>query len=355
MSKWFYYNESGEKIETTAGRLKGLAKTGQITPDTIIESEGGKTAPARKVKGLTFIAATPPETIQPKQSPPAEPSPFTAVPPTAPNPFVAATFPPENPFTATSPIAVSETISDTEKAENTKTGFQGWGSVVVAVVIVPVIIFNIFNIFSPRTENNAPAPVGQQGAQQQLAEQTQQRVAQQGQAQQVAGQQRMGQQQQQAAQARMREKVNFVIRQHPPIEQFVRRGGELSEREIESIVQFLVLTEEARGREYWEVEIRGFLSSLYGSLNAVAWTSRPIDVYVAGSSKIRHLQGLRSDLGRGGGDTGNISQEIQRLTSLLPELNRLSGNRHDDAERRRLGFIEQRQAEEEERRRVFGR
>ena len=34
MSKWFYYNESGEKIEVTGGQLKGLAKTGMITPDT---------------------------------------------------------------------------------------------------------------------------------------------------------------------------------------------------------------------------------------------------------------------------------------------------------------------------------
>jgi len=54
MAKWFYYNESGEKIEVTGGQLKGLAKAGMITPDTVIETEEGKSAPARKVKGLTF-------------------------------------------------------------------------------------------------------------------------------------------------------------------------------------------------------------------------------------------------------------------------------------------------------------
>jgi hypothetical protein len=72
MSKWFYHNENGEKIEVTGGQLKGLAKTGRITPDTIVETEEGKTAPARKVKGLTFIETVPPETfpVKPEPAPP---------------------------------------------------------------------------------------------------------------------------------------------------------------------------------------------------------------------------------------------------------------------------------------------
>ena len=59
MSNWHYYNEKGEKIAVTGGQLKGLAKAGRITPETIVETEDGKTAPARKVKGLTFVAAQP--------------------------------------------------------------------------------------------------------------------------------------------------------------------------------------------------------------------------------------------------------------------------------------------------------
>jgi hypothetical protein len=57
MSTWYYYNENGEKIEVTGKELKELAKNGKITSDTMIENEDGKTSPARRVKGLTF--ATP--------------------------------------------------------------------------------------------------------------------------------------------------------------------------------------------------------------------------------------------------------------------------------------------------------
>ena len=70
MAKWFYYNESGEKIEVTGGQLKGLAKAGMITPDTLVETEEGKSAPARKVKGLTFVAAAQPKTVAPKSATP---------------------------------------------------------------------------------------------------------------------------------------------------------------------------------------------------------------------------------------------------------------------------------------------
>ena len=54
MTKLFYYNESGAKIEVTAEQLKELAKAGQITQGTIIESEDGKMVPAGKIKALTF-------------------------------------------------------------------------------------------------------------------------------------------------------------------------------------------------------------------------------------------------------------------------------------------------------------
>ena len=62
MSTWFYYDSQGQKQgPVTGGQLKGLAKAGRITPETVVETEDGKTAPARKVKGLTFIEAAQPE------------------------------------------------------------------------------------------------------------------------------------------------------------------------------------------------------------------------------------------------------------------------------------------------------
>ena len=81
MTKWFYYNESSEKIEVTGGQLKGLAKAGMITPETIVETEDGKKARAGKVKGLKFVEAE-----QPITSMPTESNPFTATSPTADSP-----------------------------------------------------------------------------------------------------------------------------------------------------------------------------------------------------------------------------------------------------------------------------
>jgi len=98
MAKWHYYNESGEKIEVTGGQLKGLAKAGMITPDTIVETEEGKQAPARKIKGLTFGETAQPEVIHTEpassETMPTEPSPFnisTSIPIEQPTPTAATT------------------------------------------------------------------------------------------------------------------------------------------------------------------------------------------------------------------------------------------------------------------------
>lgn len=98
MSTWHYYNEKGDKITITGGQLKWLAKNGKITPETIIETEEGKSAPARKVKGLTFLAAAQLESTTSDQAgvnglslikPPVEENPFTLPALEEVNPFTA--------------------------------------------------------------------------------------------------------------------------------------------------------------------------------------------------------------------------------------------------------------------------
>ena len=58
VTTWYYYDNDGCKQgPITGGQLKGLAKAGLITQETMLETEDGKTAPARKIKGLTFVDA----------------------------------------------------------------------------------------------------------------------------------------------------------------------------------------------------------------------------------------------------------------------------------------------------------
>jgi len=84
MANWYYYNESGDKIEVTGGQLKGLAKAGTITPDTIVETEDGKKARAGKVKGLKFAESeSTPESVTQDTALPGKPNAFnlaTAIP-----------------------------------------------------------------------------------------------------------------------------------------------------------------------------------------------------------------------------------------------------------------------------------
>lgn len=108
---WFYYDSDGEKQgPVSGGRLKGLAKAGLITPETVVETEDGKKARAGKVKGLTFATPTPPvetETYGLSQTmPPPEPSPFTATMPVAAKPA-------DNPFTAPLPVAAKPSVENT--------------------------------------------------------------------------------------------------------------------------------------------------------------------------------------------------------------------------------------------------
>jgi hypothetical protein len=93
MSAWYYYDSNNQKQgPITGGQLKGLAKAGSITPETIVETENGKTATAGKVKGLTFID-TPQSQSVPPQIVPSESSSIVLPPSTAPNPFTAVPVP----------------------------------------------------------------------------------------------------------------------------------------------------------------------------------------------------------------------------------------------------------------------
>ena len=53
------YNKNGDKISVTGKELQDLAKRGVITPETLIEVEGGKTVWAKGIKGLTFKSNDP--------------------------------------------------------------------------------------------------------------------------------------------------------------------------------------------------------------------------------------------------------------------------------------------------------
>jgi len=56
MSTWFYYDNKGQKLgPVSGGQLKGLAKAGMITPETIVETESGRRVLAEKIQGLTFV------------------------------------------------------------------------------------------------------------------------------------------------------------------------------------------------------------------------------------------------------------------------------------------------------------
>ena len=111
MATWYYYNEKGDKIAVSGGQLKGLAKAGLITPETLVETEEGKTAPARKVRGLTFAAPEPAQSVESAiygmAVPPPKPSPFTAPMPETIRTSVADSAATENPFTAPKPVAAN--------------------------------------------------------------------------------------------------------------------------------------------------------------------------------------------------------------------------------------------------------
>jgi len=54
-SRYHYYDDDGLKQGVfSGGQIRYLAEMGVITPETLIENEGGQTIPAGKLKGLKF-------------------------------------------------------------------------------------------------------------------------------------------------------------------------------------------------------------------------------------------------------------------------------------------------------------
>ncbi|MCL2710519.1 MAG: type II secretion system protein GspG [Planctomycetaceae bacterium] len=81
MSTWFYYDSNGQKQgPVSGGQLKGLAKAGMISPETIIETDEGKKATAGKVKGLTFVEPVQHQ-VAPSQPRAVQSAPHGAAPP----------------------------------------------------------------------------------------------------------------------------------------------------------------------------------------------------------------------------------------------------------------------------------
>ena len=140
MAVWHYYNKNGEKITVTGKELKELALRGAITPGTMIETEDGKQAPARKVKGLTF-GETPSsiEPVLPKPLPQAmssEPKPLPSVPV---SPVNVDPVPVECPSKPTPDNNICAT--DEQKNEQTTSLSGEWVGILVMTVAILGFIF----------------------------------------------------------------------------------------------------------------------------------------------------------------------------------------------------------------------
>ena len=69
MAKWYYFNESNEKIGPVRGRdLKQLVQEGTVTQNTRVEDENGRIAFAKNVTGLPFHEMTKPDAVPSKLS-----------------------------------------------------------------------------------------------------------------------------------------------------------------------------------------------------------------------------------------------------------------------------------------------
>jgi len=90
MALWYFHDKDGQKQGPySGGQLRWYVKQGEITPDTFIENEDGKSVPAREVKGLTF-SETETYGLTPSPPPLVEENPFAAPMPAEKNPFAVS-------------------------------------------------------------------------------------------------------------------------------------------------------------------------------------------------------------------------------------------------------------------------
>ena len=70
---FFYFDADQRRGPVNTAQLRALAANGIITPETTIEA-GGRTLPARRIKGLEFAPADPPA-VYPVEEPAPDPAP----------------------------------------------------------------------------------------------------------------------------------------------------------------------------------------------------------------------------------------------------------------------------------------
>jgi hypothetical protein len=380
MSTWYYYNEQGEKIEVTGGQLKGLAKAGLITPETVVETEDGKTAPARKVKGLTFATVAPPiETesyglAQPK--PPSEPSPFTASMPatakSADSPL-SASIPearrvtPESKTKTNPKQSVDRMFSDEmdkwiKKHRKFVLSFFGFGFIVIGWIFVS----NSGGGSSSQPVRQPDRPVVVQQQKNAASKPPPQFTAQ--------------------DKATLRRKIDFLIKEGIHTIQKWDERLTLTDKEKEAVVEYLILAERTFKRQYYESELRSLLKQLKRFKERKDGDDRVTASFLDANGKLvsfheenmtaarfhtefgdfafaRHENAdiyivCLADYVRGG---SLESRELEFFESLFSVCNRLSGNAYDIVEKIRFDLKAKekaekagREAKEAERRAVFG-
>ena len=338
MAKWFYYNESGEKIEVTGGQLKGLAKAGTITPDTVVETEEGKSAPARKVKGLTFVAVLS-ETVSPEMTQPTH----DAIPTVEENPVDAAV-PIQEEQTASVLLGTHASDADKSKEATLTTLLSWWGKFHTQLFFTRIACF----FFALKNSAQSKYPILSKSHY--LTNNLTARA--------VIGILVI------AFVGWIGLKIvasSFSIGLYSPsvikkqIDALVADSGSISPvlaisfspTEKQAITDYLMLLQKTTRKKYNETT----LSLLLTNLNSVKKT-KTIDVYVVNQTHISQTEDVAMHLSRKRDSATDKKEKkeydktsrdtwkkVHVLRNMLPRSNRLSGNVHDAEEKERLDKI----------------